>query len=612
MRTHLRRSRRSRATGLATVVWLGGASLVVAQQEIPTYSETMVVSATAGDQERSTQPAAATVIESEEIARRQYPPLGELLATVAGLTVATAGPTGQQTSLFTRGAESDQTLLLWNGVPLNSPYFGAVNWQFIPTEGVERVEVVRGPFSALWGGGALGGVVQVFSGSRNGGSVQLEGGENGLFRGGLAAGQAFGAARFDVTASSRRGDSQFANGWFDGDDLTARLGWQLTPGSSLAVLARANDSASGIPFGGTGPNLTAHIDWRERELAVPFTAELGRWRLDAQLSHVRSDYAFRDPADAFGFTASDTEAQGDRGRLVAAYRPNEGLTLAFGSELERVEASDASVFGVNLDGASQRTWAAFAEGNLRRGAWSFDLGVRRDDNDVYGAETSLRAGASWALNEAVRLKASYGEAFRAPTLGELFYPGSGNRELQPERGRSVEVGLVVERGGLQAELTAFRLEQRDLIDFDLARFTFANVSRAQSAGLEGSLRWQGARVAARLAATYLDTENRETGEALLRRPRLAASASLAWRLEPVELTAVARFVGERPDVDPATFARRDTASYLRADLGARWRLNGWLAPFTRVENLADRRYQEVLGYPASGRTWVGGLAVSFQ
>ena len=552
-----------------------------------------------------------TVIDAREIEVRQFPALSELIAAAPGVAVATAGPPGQQTSTFVRGAESDQTLLLWNGVALNGPYFGGANWQFLPTDGVERVEVVRGPASALWGGNAVGGVVQVLTGSWNGARLTLEGGEDSYFRAGAAGGHDFGGARLDAAGSLRRGDGEFDNGSFDGEELVARLRGEPAPGMSLGLVARLNDSETGIPFSFGLPNRTSRIAWWEREVALPWQLTRGDGSLAAQISQMDSDYAFRDPEDPFGYVRADTDSQARRGRAVASYAPGERWEVALGSEAERVEVSDSDAFGTNLEGADQRTWAVFGEAKLRLGSATVQLGLRRDDNDVFGAETSARAGASVRVGDAVRLRASYGEAFRPPTLGELFFPFFGNPDLEPEVSESMELGIEVARGAVRFELTAFELDQENLIDFDVATSTLGNVFRAESRGVEAALSWRSDLVRLRLAGTWLEAENLDTGQELLRRPEQSASLVATVTPGPWSLTGVARWVGDRPDFDPATGVRETNPAYLRLDLLARWQASRRLAPYARLENLADEEYEEVLGYPAPGRTVVGGLQVTF-
>lgn len=599
--------------------FLGGGISLMAQTDAPTpatpavpkFEETVVVSASLDSEDRADVPASVTVIDQDELEARQVDTLSEAISTVPGLTIPQAGPPGQQTSLFVRGAESEQTLLLWNGIPLNDPFFGGANWQFVQTDGAERIEVARGPFSALYGSTAIGGVVQVFTGSRQGGTFNAEAGEDGYYRGGLAAGTDLGRLRLDVTGSLRRGDGELENSFYDSEELVARGLWTLRPGVSLGLMARTNDSKTGIPISSGAPNPKGDISWQERELAVPFRADLGTWEVEALLSQTRFDSALRDPDDPFGFTASDTESEGLRGRTVLTWRHSEDLWIAVGSEVERLEVTNSSSFGSNLDGAHQRTWAVFSQGSWGHGPVRLDLGVRRDDNDVYGGETSLRSGIVLNAGAGVRLKASYGEAFRAPSLGELFFPFSGNPDLQPEDSQSLELGIEREANGWRVALTGFENRQRNLIDFDFVDFRNVNVGRARSRGLEGEVGFVRGIVDVRWNATWLEAEDRITGLALLRRPEKSSNLVLSVRPGDWTFNVEGRYVGERPDVDPINFGRADNPDYLRVDLAARWKVLSWLSPYARLQNVADEEYQEVLGYPAPGRTLIGGVSVDF-
>ncbi len=595
---------------LAGVLGGGLPAIVLAQTAVPTFEDALVVSASLDAEERGAVPATVTVVEAEELEARQANSLAEAIGVVPGVTVAQSGGPGQQTSLFLRGGESDQTLLLWNGIPLNNPYFGGVNWQFVSTDGVARIEVVRGPFSALYGSNALGGVVQVFTGSRQGGTVRLEGGENGYGRAGVAAGADLGPVRLDVTGHVRRGDGELPNSFFDSDELLARSLWSIRPGVQLGLLVRGNDASSGIPQSGGQPTPRRTIDWKEREIAVPFRAALGTWEVEAQLSQTLFDSAFRDPDSLFN-QASDTESEGLRGRTVVTWRPDESFWVAAGSEVERLEVTDSSSFGINLDGARQRTWAAFGQASWGVGPVRLDLGLRRDDNDVYGAKTSLRAGAVAALGGGFRARASYGEAFRAPSLGELYFPFYGNPELRPETGATWEVGIEREANGWRFALVGFQTRQRNLIDSHPVTFTAVNIGRAESQGVEAEVSFTRGIYSLRLDGTRLTTENLDTGRPLLRRPEESAHFVLTARPDAWTLNFEARWVGDRPDLDESTFTTATNPSYLRLDLAAQWQVREHFAPYARVENAADEEYEAVLGYPSPGRTWIGGLAVVF-
>ena len=590
---------------------LGGGLPALAQDPFPVFTDTVVVSASLDAEERDEVPASVTVIDRQEIEARQAIDLPELLSTVPGVLPVQTGSPGQQTSVFTRGAESDQTLLLWNGIPLNDPFFGGINWQFVPLDGVERVEVVRGPFSALYGSNAVGGVVQVFSGSRQGGSVHLEGGENNYLRGGLAAGKNLGAVRLDTTGNVRRGDGELANNSFDQEELTVRALWNAASGVSLGVLARANDSDTGIPLSGGQPTLRRRISWQEREVAVPFRVEKGSWELDSQLSRTHFDNSFKDPDDPFGPIDSSTESKALRGRAVATWSAGRDLRLAFGGDWERLEVTNRSGPFIQIDGARQRTWAAFGQASYGRGPVHLDVGLRRDDNDVFGAETSLRTGGVFALAQGTRLRASYGESFRAPSLGDLFYPFFGNPDLQPERAKTWELGLEHEAGGWRFGVTGFQSRQRNLIDFDPATFVSINIGRARMRGVEGEVGYQHGIFTARLNGTYLDAEDLDAGTPLQRRPKHSANLGLTARPGNWIFNLEGRYVGERPQFDEVTFAISDNPSYVRVDAAARWRALPWLSPYARVENVADKQYEDVLRYPTPGRTLIGGVAIDF-
>lgn len=589
---------------------LGGGLPAWAQTEpVPVFNDSVVVSATPTPEDRQQVPASTTVFDQREIAARQATDLSDLVSTSPGLSVIQAGPLGQQTSLFTRGTSSVQTLLLWNGIQLNDPYFGGANWQFVPLDGVERVEVVRGPFSSLYGSNAVGGVIQVLTGTRQGGTLNLEGGDYGYKRAGLAAGANLGSGRFDFTGNLRRGGSEFVNDDFDSEEGVARGLWSLGSGSSLGVLVRADDSKTGIPFSGGEVSPHRQISWREREVGIPFQTNQGPWQVEAQASRTDFDNAFRDPDDPFS-KFSDTQSKATRGRAVGSWSGGD-LRLSFGGEAERLEVTASSDGFTNLDAAHQRTWAAFGEGSWGHGPVRLDLGVRRDDNDVYGGKTSLRAGTVVALTPNTLLRASYGEAFRAPSLGELFFPGSGNPDLKPEDSRSWELGLEHAAGGWRFVLTGFENRLRNLIDFDLATFRDVNVDRARTRGVEAVVGFRRGILDATVNGTWLDTEDLATGLELLRRPKRSANAVLTARPGDWTLSLVGRYVGDRADLDPVTFERTVNPSYTRLDVAARWKALSWLSPYARVENVTDKKYSQALGFPSPGRTLIGGLSFDF-
>ncbi|MFQ5525771.1 MAG: TonB-dependent receptor plug domain-containing protein [Thermoanaerobaculia bacterium] len=572
----------------------------------------LVVTAALEATEERELPASIEVIDREEIEARQATTIAELLETVTGLHTVRSGSAGKTISLFSRGTESDHTLVLWNGVELNNPYFGGFDWAFMPTEGVERVEVVRGPFSALHGSDALGGAVQILSARDNGGAVRLEAGERGYRRGALSFGADLGGVRLDLAGHLREGDGLEINDFYDAGELVASLDWNLGSSATLGVVARINESEVGIPrsSGVLSPN--RRIDWQERQIAVPYTKRLDKWSLDAQISSVTLESSFRDPDDAFGFTASDTRSDARRVRAQAGRRFRQGSWLAFGAEAERLEVDDESVFGVNLRGARQETTAVFAQGLRRFESFTLDAGARYDQSDVYGGRLTPRLGVLLPLGANTSLRASYGEGFRAPSLGELFFQFSGNAALEPEESESLEAGFEHRGDRWQLELVGFENRLINLIDFDFATFTNLNVGRALTRGIEARIAYERTGASIRGTATVQETEDRTTGLPLLRRPEERASLVVTGRGPAVIWSATAVYVGERADVDPVTFSRALNPDYFRLDLAAEFRGFDRWSPHARLENALDERYEEALGFPAAPRSLVGGISFRWQ
>ena len=601
-------------SSLVLVGILGG--VIPAQSQSPspsTFGDTIVVTASLAQESEEALPATVDVVAVQEIEARQSTAVLDLLATLPSMSVVRSGSPGQVTSLFTRGTESNHTLALWNGVELNDPYFGGFNWAFLATDGVVRVEVVRGPFSSLYGGDAIGGVVQVLSSQQQGAQLNLEAGENNYARGGLSAGARVGPVQLDLAGHMRRGDGQVDNDDFASDELMMRADWSLKPGMSLGLALRGLDAETGIAYSGGAPSPNRRISWEERLVGLPFGFENGSWKVNAQVSGVFYDSAFRDPDDAFGFMASDTESRVLKARAVSSYQLQKpGSWVAFGAEGDESEVTDSSVFGTNLDGDGQSNWAVFTELYYSLGDFQLDLGLRRDENDAFGGQTSPRAGLQWSVTRATRLWGSYGEAFTAPSVGELFFPMTGNPDLEPETSTSIELGAEHRLKSWRFSLVGFDNDLSNLIDFDFVEFRNINIGRARTRGVEAEVAYSQNRWAARWNAAFLDAEDLDSDEPLLRRPRESSNLVVTYSPRDFSLNLTARYVGDREDVDPISFARAVNESYTRVDLAGRWQALERLAPYLRIENVTDESYQEALGFPAPGITLIGGLTLSYR
>lgn len=588
---------------------LGGAIAAVAQSPEP-FADSITITATAAPERAAEVPATVDVVTAAEIADRQATQAVDLLRTIPGLELVQAGSAGKQTSLFSRGTNSSHTLVLWNGIELNDPYLGGFDWSTLSTDGVERVEVVRGPFSALYGSSALGGVVQLVTRRGGGdgahpGHAALEGGSNDYLRVGVAGGRRFGALGFDLSGHLRRGEGEVANDFYDGEEIDLALDAAVGDSATLGALVRWAANDVGIPYDYAGqPTLQREQAFETASFAVPFAWTSDPWHVDVQAATTATDLEVSDPNDPFA--ASRAEAGRDQARLVVRRSVGGDLVASAGGDWDRQEVRTGDAFGPGVADESQRTWAAFGQLSWIRGPLRVDAGVRRDDNDMFGAETSAKAGIVWAISDAWRLRATYGEAFRAPSLADLYYPGFSNPGLEPEDSQSYELAVEGGSGGWHAALALFENDLDKLIEFDFATFVPQNLGRARARGVEGSLALRRGLFDGRLVATWLDAEDLDTGGPLLRRPDESVSLVVFVRPGSFTVGGVARYVGDRTD-----FGDIALDAYATVDLSIAWRVAARWEPFVRVENVLDEEYEEAAGYPAAGVGFRAGVGLRF-
>lgn len=588
--------------------------------QTPRVSDQIVVTASAIPETVESTPASVTVITREQIDQQAARDVADVLREVPGLTVSRSGSAGKVTSLFTRGGNSTQTLVLWNGIEINNPYFSGYDWGRFSTAGVSRVEVVRGPFSSLYGSEAMTGVVNILTTpSKSGVQAEVDGGGRGLRNGRVAAAYAGPALQING-AVERRED----NGFNPNDDFrqtSASLLARWTPSTALSagLAVRHTSYDLGIPFNvnAAGDALVAsplrRQNGNERQIAIPLQSTLGRTSVELTLSESRRHDLFRDPEDPFGFTDANTASTSRRARL-ASTTPTVAGTIVAGGEAERAVVDDSSSFGVNLQRNRRSARSFFVEdrwgtpiGHASR--IELSAGARYDDFATFGGQTSPRLAIAW-IGSFGKIRAAYGQGFRAPSVGELYYPFAGNRKLHPEQSRNVEAGYDVPVGsnGLLS-LTLFRSRFRDLIVFDNESFSFQNIGRALSDGVElGAEEHIGARFDLGLSYTFLRRDNDETtGERLPRRPKHSGSISFGWHAGRTDTNVVLVRSGARLDILPvAPYAIVSNRAYTTLDANVQFRA-GRFTPFVKVENLTNARYDEVLGYRSPARRLIAGL-----
>jgi len=623
----------------------------------PISLEGLVVTAYRWAEPEWTVAANATVIEGEELERAGIEFVSDALRQVAGLAVARNGSFGAITSVFLRGGESDYVHVLVDGVRVNEPG-GAYDFASLTTDNVERIEIVRGPASALYGSDAVSGVIQIFTRRGAGpprGSVSFQTGSFGTARwqGGLSGGGGGLSYAFSLGGSETDGILAFNNEHRQ-TTATGRVQANLDADTDATFAIRYNDSRFHYPTDGSGnvvdrnaysfgDALTVNIDAGRRWAdALETRLFLSVWESDRG-----TDDAPDSPADSLGFfgfkSLTDTRRVTAGGRAV--WRPSEGLAFTTGYEEERQSVRgfnrSFSQFGESAGNSEDDWWnrAIHAQFSWARDALALNAGLRAEDDERFGAAATWRTGAAWrAEASGTRLRISAGTGIKEPTFFETFATGfvTGNPDLAPERSTSLEGGIDQDLGGsLMLSLTGFSQSYRDLIQYTGSPPAegdpnFFNVAKARSRGLEAEASVEARRLRLTGSWTYLDTEVRDSGfdegpgatfvegSALLRRPKHTMAASAFYPISSrVGLDVSVRRAGEREDRDFSSFPAEPVTlpAYTVLDLSASFDIagSGGGPGFTltvRAENLLDSAYEEVWGFAAPGRgLYVGGRVI---
>lgn len=551
-------------------------------------------------------------LTAEDLARRQVTSLAEALRQVTGVPAVTSGAAGMITSVFTRGANSNQTLLLVDGLRLNDPNTDyAVFLGGACLGACDSLEVSHGPQSTLYGGEAVGGLISLRAARGQGlasGRLVVEAGSFGTFQGALSALGARGADAWNFSLRGGRTRNERANNAFASQNAALRLDRTLQPGLEATTTLRWFRGAYGSP----GDRFTNDPDNREREHNLLATAQLqlnrGPWQARLLAGGQDRRFVAISPFPVPRPTAV-TRVTNRRGLLDAqgAYRGWAHHHLLGGATLEANHTRNTGFGNINR---RQRLAAVFLHDEFRpRPDLLLGFGARNDDFDTFGRATTGRASASWApAASPLRWGAGFGTGFRSPSFLDLYGQSAfyrGNPGLRPERARGWDLGGEWRGAGgrWSVGLTRFELGLRDLIASTRDFRSVENILRARTRGWELTwlLRWgEAARISGHYA--YLEAENLTAGTRLLRRPRHRGGLDL-WRDWGGGFSAGGGLsaAGQREDVHARTFRTIDGEDYAVARLYAEQRLpSGWSVR-ARLENALAERYEEVHGYPAIGR-----------
>ena len=593
-------------------------------QSIPsdaTDLDNVVVTATRTPETADATLAAVEVIDRTQIERSSARSLPELLRARAGINIVNQGGLGKLSTLFMRGTESDHTLFLIDGVRVGSSTSGLTSLQDLPLEQIERIEIVRGPRSSLYGADAIGGVIQVFT--RRGGAApgmrpraRIGVGSNGLREAsvGLDARGTRGGVGLDLAHQSTDGINA-CTGFFNPATF-AGAGCFIIPGTHLDRDGYRNNSASvradftaseAWQFDARALRANGHNDYDgdfgdNSDIVQQLVSGSARWKPSEAVQlkltlgrnqDISDNYSGASFSNRFDTTRDSASLQGD---LTIAQ--DQLLSLGLDWLRDRADVQDPfSPFA-----AARGNRAAFAQYQATFGAHDLQASLRRDDNEQFGGHTT--GSLAWGIGFANdwRLTASHATAFKAPSFNELYFPFFGNPLLRPETARSSEIGIGQRRDAWHWQLDAYQTRIDDLIVYDTAIFAANNIEKARIRGVEltgavtlgaWSLRGQVGRLDARNQSA-----GSNHGKRLPRRPRNTARIDLDRDLGAFGFGLSG--IAEAARWDNVANTLR-VGGYGTLDARASWRFANDFALQATVVNAFDRRYQTSAFYQQPGR-----------
>ena len=591
----------------------------------------IIVTATRTEQTAREVANTVTVITREELERRGARDVVEVLRDVPGVDVSRSGSRGRISGVFLRGGYSRHTLVLIDGVEVNQATSGTFDFSHLSVDNIERIEIVRGPQSTVYGSEAIGGVVHIFT---RGGADEFElktrshyGSEDTRLNSLSVRNSTESGLRYSGVIARERTDGFHVNDAYRNVTGSVRVDGPVGDSAHFTLSARLMDTRGGTPgqtafF--TDPNgkqettqgifgaRFENFDGDRRRDVLSFSMVHDHvWQMDPENSPGMGD--LRTAVDARLYTVD----------LQSDFYCGESHTTTVGFELQEQEGGSDSraPWGDTFFEETITNRAAFLQHQYTSpdGRWHAVGGVRYENNTDFGTDTNYRAALAhyWPRAD-LKLKGSYGTGFRAPSINDLFFPGYGFPGLAPEESTGWDIGLEKRLGPAKLEVVYFENDFDNLIasvPTSDAAYPFGvragNIDEASVEGIEFSAVWP-MNDHWRTAASYTHQDLRSSGDPLLRRPEDKGSFNVNYQSSRWKVNLNALFVGDRWDNDfngPPYGTGRGLdifSGYTRLDFDARWRVRRNIDVFAHVNNVLEEDYEEAAGYPAPGvNFWVG-------
>lgn len=605
---------KSRLTAIS-ILWLStichSAAANIENQEKP-----VIVTATRTAQTADSALASVTVITRKDIEQQQARSVQDLLRGVAGISISNNGGMGKTSSVFMRGTESDHVLVMIDNIKVGSATSGTTAFENIPIDQIERIEIVRGPRSSLYGSEAIGGVIHIITRKGTGSGfrqhLNFGGGSFGTYEG--ATGMSYNGAQgwLNLTASgigtqgfnACNGTSN-AGCFVDSSDPTLfdRDGYRNVAGSmrggyrfqnGLEIETNFMQSAGKTHYDGSFVNKAVLM--QQVVGGVIRYAPTAYWNFNLIAGSSRED------SDNFLGNAFQTRFNTTRDNVsvLNTFTVAKDQQLTIGMDYQRDHVKSTEAYSIT----SRNNWGVFAQHQANIASHNLQFSIRHDDNQQFGSRVTGNAGWSYPLSDKFLLVANFGSAFKAPTFNELYFPGFGNANLKPEDSRSFEFGTRGHAHWGNWSINAYETHIDNLITFDSRIFAPSNIGQARIRGIEGIVSAQIMEWQINTNLTLMEPVDRGPGSGrgniLPRRAEQSFRLDLNRQYGKYAVGSMLLVEGERYD-DLANTRKLD--AYAKLDLRAeylfapKWRLQG------RIDNVSDEHYETASFYNQPGRSF---------
>jgi len=600
-------------------------SLITADEEIEVGY--IVVTATRNEQEVEDVTSSVTVITGREIERKQPVSAVDVLRGIEGIHVVQSGGLGKSAGVIIRGGEAGHTLVMIDGMQVNSPTLGMFNFGDLMSDNIERIEIIRGPQSTLYGSDALTGVINIITKKGSGPAklvVSVEGGsyetykESAALSGGREnASYSLSVSRVDSkgfsTASEKNGNRE--KDGYGNTTLSGRTVINVTKKLNFDLALRYTDADTDLDsFGGDDPNYKQELISRLGSIKLNHQA-LNWYSYYIKYSATDDTLKYRDPDTAWNNSEIKTRVEEIDWQNDFYTGDINVLTLGYEYEKEEGQNNVAGFDNAIYNNALYLQEQLF----IFNDRLTITAGARKDDHSMFDDQVTYRAGISFKVPLIeTRLMANWGEGFKAPTLNDLFYQdpyGSrGNPDLKPEESTGYDIGFEQWLGEKTVRISTsyFFNDFENLIDWvEYAPWAYEprNISSAETKGWEFGFDVKPHKsLLLSASCTILDTEDKATGNKLARRPENKGSFSINWTPGIADFNLSVEKVGKRWDDSDNT---EKLKSYTKVDLATSFDVSKNLTIFGRGENLLNEDYEESSGYGTAGLSYYGGIKAKF-